>query len=151
MSTSLNSLFHKASAVEIHNFRLSGGSIDFDNDTKELVVTSPTNESLDKFVCEVANEYCELTLPLSIEQYNHLMKIQDDGSSQLQRLIFPFSTNPNVQIEPHQQKTETNILFLGRKDAAQSAYDHLMGFISKEITAERYVTNMINLYWFRCL
>ena len=141
MSAPLNNLFQKASAIEIHSFKMRKGSVDYDSDAKELVITSPTDELLDKFICEVVDEYCELKLSLSIEQYNDLMKIQDDGLSQLQRLTAPFSTNPNVKIEPFQQRTETNILFTGKRDAAQSAYDHVMGFIAKEITAERYGVN----------
>lgn len=128
-------IFKKVAASDIQKLK---ASVDYDNESKEIVVRSMSIES-QRFMSEVVNEFDEVTLPITIDQFNSLMKIQDDGSSKFEELVAPFSTDPNLEILPMKQGKQTHLMFMGRIDVLYHARSCAQAYLgSKKLEVERY-------------
>ena len=137
MSDQLYMLFKKASVAAVEKLKIS---IDYDYASNELVVKSKPVDAhiIERFMSEVVNEYDELTLPITIDQHNRLMKIREDGSSQFEALVSPFSANPNIEIRPMQQGKQMFLKFLGKSDVLYEARGRAQAYLgSKKFDVER--------------
>ena len=142
-------LFKKASVADMKKLNIS---VDYDYASNELVIKSVSVDAhvIERFMSEVVNDYDELTLPITIDQHNCLMKIQEDGSSQFDALFSPFSSNPSIEVRPMQEGKQMYLKFIGKIDIVFDARGRAQAYLgSKKLDVERlvlYIHTYIHTY-----
>ena len=102
-----------------------------------VVIAAPTKLALSRFFHEVVNNFEELTMTLKSEQWDRLMAVSPQTGTSLFSQLFSFTDSPNVQV--YARPDQTAIVFMGTRDAVQSAHKHLTAVFNKELYIDRYV------------
>ena len=137
ISSYLWEFLSSAAGQHLGVFQQSGGSLDFYDGC--LHIQAHTAEAAEEFSRFIVDQFTECPIPLTVKQWNQLMELRSDASSQFIELAAPFSTNPNVKIWPTQGQEVGGpaIIFTGKKDAVFSAHTHFMSAVSKEMEISR--------------
>ena len=78
-----------------------------------------------------------MVITCSPEQWNRLLTVDTGGNSLFQELMFPFQSNPNVQIQPVYEKQV--IVITGASEAVTVAKEHIERGLTKDISIDKYV------------
>ena len=105
---------------------------------KSTVSTTPT-ASLDRSTNEVPPELFRESasaeavkiINLDTRQWNKLMTMRSDGTSQYQRIVSPFQENPNVKIEI--QMDSFTIRISGVPEAVSRAFEHINSYLYEDL------------------
>ena len=125
-------MFCQLSSSQIQAFKDKGGSLEYDCPTLNL--KAPTAKE-SKILLDLLNTYSERKLVCSPEQWNRLVVVSQQGQREMDALIAPFKFNPALRIT----EEPLSLVFVGRKDAVDAAYDHICKDLKKEIKIERFV------------
>ena len=117
----------------INHFEQNGGMFTYTEGF--AVIAAPTKLALSRFFHEVVNNFEELTMTLKSEQWDRLMAVSPQTGTSLFSQLFSFTDSPNVQV--YALPDQTAIVFMGTRDAVQSAHKHLTAVLNKELYIDR--------------
>ena len=131
MSQHLYAYFMKDATQDIMAFNSGRGKLRFQSGN--LYIEASTSYLIDDFLNNVLVRYSETDLPITREQWFELMA---NECNKFNALVSPFQTNPNVEIIPLQDPIP-RVVFCGKTEAVNSAYQYLYSSFGKQIIVNR--------------
>ena len=137
MSESLSNYIINFAAQDILKFQCLGGEVKYQNGA--LLICAPSMDQALNFDDTVIDKYSETSLAVSLQQWDQLME-QHNGSNKFQKLVYPFSANPNILITPipsQQSHVLPRIVFIGTIEAVENACKFFHNNLPNEILVDR--------------